>query len=262
MRRSSILKFSLVVALGLAFAPLARPQKQLAGEWVGTLNTPNGVSHVAWHVTAAQDGTVISSFDNQDEGISGIKVKTLELKDSAINATVDDVVQANGSPITIRGTLSGTLSKDGNTVTGTWTQTEPEQGPIDLVLKREGTSGTPVSSSPAGAGATAAPAGTSVSSSPGQSQLTGDWTGVLAGQLHLVLHIAGKDGALTATLDSVDQGANGIPINSVTLKDGKLSLTIDALHGSYEGTVNKDATQIDGTWSQGQSTGLMFKRSK
>ena len=90
-----------------------------------------------------------------------------------------------------------------------------------------------------------------------QPQVAGDWLGTLntgGPQLHLVLHIAAaKDGSLTATLDSVDQGANGIPVSAVSLKDSKLSLTVDAVHGTYEGTVNKEATEIAGTWSQGQS---------
>jgi hypothetical protein len=98
-----------------------------------------------------------------------------------------------------------------------------------------------------------------------QSQIAGDWQGTLnAGgvQLRLALHVAAaKDGSLTATLDSIDQGANGIPVTSVTLKDSKLSLTVDAVHGTYEGTVNKDATEIDGTWSQGQPLELNFKRA-
>lgn len=97
-----------------------------------------------------------------------------------------------------------------------------------------------------------------------QSQIAGDWHGTLSAggsELRLVLHItAAKDGGLTATLDSVDQGANGIPVTSVALKDSKLSLVVDAVHGTYDGTVNKDASAIDGTWSQGQPMELNFKR--
>jgi CubicO group peptidase (beta-lactamase class C family) len=98
-----------------------------------------------------------------------------------------------------------------------------------------------------------------------QSQIVGDWQGTLVTpgpQLHLILHItAAKDGSLSATLDSVDQGANGIPVTTTTFKDSKLSLTVDAVHGTYEGTVNKDATEIEGTWSQGQPLALNFKRT-
>ena len=97
-----------------------------------------------------------------------------------------------------------------------------------------------------------------------QSQVAGDWQGTLSAggaELHLVLHItAAKDGNLTAMLDSIDQGANGIPANSVTFKDSKLRLTIDTINGSYEGVVNHDATKIAGTWSQGQPLKLDFER--
>jgi CubicO group peptidase (beta-lactamase class C family) len=98
-----------------------------------------------------------------------------------------------------------------------------------------------------------------------QSQVAGDWLGTLnAGgtQLHLVLHIAtAKDGGLTATLDSVDQGANDIPVSTISLKDSKLSLTVNDIHGTYEGNVNKEATEITGTWLQGQPLELNFKRA-
>jgi hypothetical protein len=94
--------------------------------------------------------------------------------------------------------------------------------------------------------------------------IAGDWHGTLdtgQGTLRLVLHITkGDGGAYKATLDSVDQGANGIPVSSVTLKGSKLSLTVDAVSGTYEGDVNADATTINGTWSQGQSLPLNFTR--
>ncbi len=98
-----------------------------------------------------------------------------------------------------------------------------------------------------------------------QAQIAGDWQGTLitpGPQLHLILHIvAANGGSLTATLDSVDQGANGIPVSAITLKDSKLAFTVDAAHIAYEGTVNKDATEIDGTFTQSQPLKLDFKRA-
>ncbi len=95
--------------------------------------------------------------------------------------------------------------------------------------------------------------------------IAGDWQGTLSvgpAELHLVLHITkGPDGALKATLDSVDQGANGILVSSITLKDSKLNLGIDAVHGTYEGTVSPDAKTISGTWTQAQGLPLEFKRA-
>ncbi len=95
--------------------------------------------------------------------------------------------------------------------------------------------------------------------------ISGDWQGTLdtgGGQLRLVLHITkAPDGALKATLDSVDQGANGIPVSSITLKDSKLNLDVAAVHGTYDGQVQPDGKTIKGTWSQSQSLPLDFTRA-
>jgi len=95
--------------------------------------------------------------------------------------------------------------------------------------------------------------------------IAGDWQGTLSAngaELRLVLHIAkNADGTLKATLDSVDQGANGIPVSSISLKDSKLSLGVDAVHGTYDGRVATDGKTITGTWSQGQALPLDFKRA-
>ena len=97
-----------------------------------------------------------------------------------------------------------------------------------------------------------------------QTSIAGDWQGTLVTpgpQLHLLLHItAAKDGSLSATLDSVDQGAS-FPLTTISLKNSKLDFTFDPAHISYEGTVNKDATEIDGTFTQGQPLELNFKRA-
>ena len=94
--------------------------------------------------------------------------------------------------------------------------------------------------------------------------VVGDWQGTLkagAAELRLVVHITkSDDGSLKATMDSIDQAANGIPISSISLKDSKLSFTSAAIHGSYEGTVNKDATEIAGTFTQGTPLPLDFTR--
>jgi len=96
--------------------------------------------------------------------------------------------------------------------------------------------------------------------------IAGDWQGTLSvsgAELRLVLHVTKfADSSLKATLDSIDQpGANGIPVSSITLKDSKLSLGIDAVHGTYEGKVAADGKTISGTWTQNQPLPLEFKRA-
>jgi uncharacterized protein len=96
--------------------------------------------------------------------------------------------------------------------------------------------------------------------------IAGDWQGTLhagAAELRLVLHITkSPDNSLKATLDSIDQpGANGIPVSSISLKDSKLNLGIDAVHGTYEGKVAGDAQTITGIWTQSAPLPLEFKRA-
>jgi hypothetical protein len=238
---------SLAAISAFALTPSASAQARLAGDWQGTLDANGTTFHLVWHVTAAADGTVTSTFDNLDEGIYGIKAKTTTVKGSDVAAEVDDTVQANGQDMKVSGSLVGKLNSDGTEMAGTFTQIEPQaQPPANVLFKHSAVQ--------------AAPAGT-------QPAVAGDWAGTLtagSAQLRLVLHItAAKDGSLTATLDSVDQGTNGIPVTSATLTGSKLSLSVPAVPGggAYEGTVNKDASEIDGTWSQGpQSMALNFKR--
>jgi uncharacterized protein len=49
-------------------------------------------------------------------------------------------------------------------------------------------------------------------------------------------------------------------VSSITLKDSKLDLGVEMVHGSYEGKVSPDAKTITGTWSQGAALPLEFKR--
>jgi pimeloyl-ACP methyl ester carboxylesterase len=96
--------------------------------------------------------------------------------------------------------------------------------------------------------------------------IAGDWQGTISagGQdLRLVLHITkAPDNSLKATLDSLDQpGGNGIPVSSISLKDSKLNLGVEMVHGTYEGKIAPDGSTISGTWTQGVALPLEFKRA-
>ncbi len=242
---------SLATISAFALTPSAFAQARLAGDWQGTLDANGTTFHLVWHLTGAADGTFTSTFDNLDEGVYGIKAKTTTIKGSDVTAEVDDTVQANGQDMKVSGSLVGKFNADGTEMAGTFTQVEPQAQPTANVQFKHSTA--------QAAAQAAAPAAA-------QATIAGDWAGTLkAGpaELRLVLHIsAAKDGSLTATFDSVDQGAFGTPVDTITLKESKLNFAINVAHGTYEGTVNKDASEIAGTWSQGQPLELNFKRAQ
>lgn len=102
-----------------------------------------------------------------------------------------------------------------------------------------------------------------------QAQLAGDWQGTLrvntAGvEWRLALQLsADKAGALTGTLRIIDSdGAPATPVTGISLKGSTFRIAVDAMHASYESTVNKAGSEIDGTWSWlGQSQPLNFRRA-
>lgn len=95
--------------------------------------------------------------------------------------------------------------------------------------------------------------------------LVGDWQGTLkvgSAELRLVLHIAkNAAGSLQGTMDSIDQASYGLPLSTISLKEGKLNFAVGVVHGTYDGKVNAEGTQISGTWSQGQPLPLDFKKA-
>lgn len=92
----------------------------------------------------------------------------------------------------------------------------------------------------------------------------GDWRGTLdagAAKLNLILHVVRKDGTLTATLDSPDQGATGLAVESITVSGKSLRFEMKSLGADYEGVFSTDGTQIEGEFrQQGQRLLLTFKR--
>jgi uncharacterized protein len=80
--------------------------------------------------------------------------------------------------------------------------------------------------------------------------------------LRVVAHIApAADGKLAGSLDSPDQGASDIAIDSLTYKEAHLHFAIASLGSSYEGTMSCDSAKITGEWKQsGLSLPLVFNR--
>jgi hypothetical protein len=82
-------------------------------------------------------------------------------------------------------------------------------------------------------------------------------------KLRLVFHITNTEDGLTATMDSPDQNANGLPVTSVTRDGASLKMELKQIAGGFEGKIAQDLTTIEGTWTQrGSPLPLVLKRVK
>jgi hypothetical protein len=90
---------------------------------------------------------------------------------------------------------------------------------------------------------------------PAEQELLGDWQGSIdtgSGSLRVVFHLErDKEGNLTGTMDSPDQGATGIVIGSVSYTQPDVRFTIERIGSVYEGKLDNDKPRIVGVWKQG-----------
>jgi hypothetical protein len=221
------MKRILILALMLTAAGWAHAQ-DIAGDWKGVLNAGGSELHLALHITKAADGTLKATLDSVDQGANGIPVSSISLKDSNLSLGVEAV----------HGTYEGKVTEDGKTISGTWSQGTP----LPLNFKRM-----------------VAPI---TDAKP--SDIDGAWMGTLdagVAKLRVLFHIVNTNDGLVATLDSPDQGVNGMPTTSVTRDGASLKIEAKKIGGVFDGTIAADLSSIGGKWSQGGSSlPLLLKR--
>ncbi len=98
-----------------------------------------------------------------------------------------------------------------------------------------------------------------------RNPVVGNWLGVLevsGFKLRMALKVTlDSEGMLSAKLDSLDQGANDLPIQTISSESGMVRFNAPNLGLSYEGKLSADGTEIAGQLKQGPATyPLTFKR--
>jgi uncharacterized protein len=141
--------------------------------------------------------------------------------------------------------FQGKIQPDRRSIRGLW-----EQGGTGLPLKFEKRA----------AGAAAHAAANAV------SKAEGTWQGAIEVanmRMRIEMHVSHDDkGRLLASLDSLDQGIQGIPASKVTEKEGELGFEIPAFAAEYRGTLSASKNELAGTWTQNDSVSkLDFHRS-
>lgn len=83
--------------------------------------------------------------------------------------------------------------------------------------------------------------------------ITGQWNGLLdvrGTKLRLIINISKTTDGFTSTLDSPDQGAKDIPVNTTTFKNNTLKFSVDNLKLEYTGTLDAEGRNFIGTLTQ------------
>jgi pimeloyl-ACP methyl ester carboxylesterase len=219
-------------AASAAQAHAAPAAAALTGDWAGSLEANGSSLRLVLHVK--RDGAGLSAtLDSPQQGAYGMEVSAISFENRTFNLQLSSV----GAK------YEGTLSADGGAISGTWSQGGTH---LPLVLKRV-------------AAAPAKPANAIASSE-------GTWQGSLVAsgmELRLQLHVTHDEkSALTAALDSIDQGTHGLAASNVSQQGTALHFEVPAAKGSYDGTIDAAHNAITGTWTQyGVPQKLNFRRS-
>jgi hypothetical protein len=203
----------------------------LVGEWHGTLTAGPAKLRLALHFFKGSGTAYTGSMDSLDQGARGIPLSSIKMDGNKLSFEVES----------IRGTYDGVLK--GDMIAGTWRQ--GDQG-FPLEFQRG--------------------AFPKVERKPGKpSDIDGAWSGALDSSfkgLRVVLNIANMEDGLSATLDSPDQDAKGIPA-TITRNGDIIKFEAPAVGGSFEGKLDAKKETIDGTFSQfGKSSPLKLLRGK
>ena len=212
----SLAALALCFASALAAPADAADPPRFDGDWEGPLKINDALTlKVVFHVTKGDDGKLSATMDSPDQGALGIKADQVALDKLSASLTVPS----------LQGKYKGTLSADSSTIDGTWTQVGRDL-PLKLARFKPGAAAKP-------------------------DQM---WAGKLkiggVIELRLVLNLFAKPGGgFTATLDSPDQGANGLKVDEVALGKDKLTFSVKLISGEFTGAIKPGGTRPRGSGS-------------
>ena len=212
-----------LLVLACVGAALAQTPK-IGGDYSGMLST----LHLKLHLKTGTGGALEGTLDSTDQGAMGLPCTKFHLAEAALSFEVPSV----------GGTWHGTVSGEGATLSGSWSQGEE----MPLVFRRD----------------------EPFTTADKPSRVDGIWLGTLeAGGTELRIQVQVKSdraGKEYCSLDSLDQGAMGLPCDKAQLDRDHFSFEVPVVKGRWSGTLAASGNELDGTWSQGQDLPLRMTR--
>jgi hypothetical protein len=209
-------------------------QDGLRGHWSGSVEIPDHPLAMEVDLDKGANGW-IGSISIPAQNASGIPLDAITFTNGKCSFHLKG---APGDP-----TFTGTLSADGKTMAGDFTQ---GPGTIPFKFSRTGD-----------------PKVEEAKSSPAVSKdFLGTWEGKLDEPgLRLVLKMSNDASGAKAVLITVDQGGAEIPVSAIKQQGSKLTLLVKMVGGQYEAEIDKEGSELNGTWTQG-GNGLPLKLKK
>ena len=191
------------------------------GHWEGTLKADNREVGLSLDLAKNEKAEWIASMGAPSENATGLVVKDLAVSGKSVKfMAVELMMSICDLTLTADGKLAGTI-------------TNPRSGPMPIEFKRTGEAKVVLPNT-----------------SPAVSkELEGDWEGSLQGPdgaLHpLVFHFKNlPDKTVAATMDSPDRNAVAMPLNDVKQTGQKVEIGLKIAQSSFQGSLNKEGTEL------------------
>jgi hypothetical protein len=214
-----LLSFAILAAIAVA-------QTDFSGHWEGAVDAPSGPTRLALDLAKNAKGAWVASLGVPEQKMTGLRVTDISVAGSEVRFAAPDLPGSPTFELTLTdGKLKGALLVQA----------------LSLVLEMQRTGDAKVDIAPP---------------SPAVSkELEGDWEGAISlpnGQsIPLAFHFKNQpDQTVEATIDRPSQGVQGFPLKDVAQKGAVVEFAVQAVGGSYKGTLNKEGTQIAGEWTQ------------
>ncbi len=226
----SIVLLLLVASSASAAAP------DFTGSWQGALEVGAASLRLRFDVRQDDAGGLTGDMYSLDQGSQALPCGV-----TASGDTLRVEVAA------IRGGFTGVRAADGESIEGVWSQ-GGRKLPL-TVRRRDGA---------------ADAEGTRVDDQPHGGLMPGAWVGALqvgAIRLRLQMNVSESDGLLDVTMDSLDQGANGIPALIELDPERAVTFLVNSVGGRYAAVLDATGDTLTGKWTQGpQSLDLVMAR--
>lgn len=189
-----------------------------------------GPLHLKLHLKTSPNGAIEGTLDSIDQKTVGLACTNVQQKAKELSFDVPSV----------GGKWRGTVSDDGSTLSGKWSQGQD----IPLVFRYD----------------------EPFVGAERPSRIDGIWLGLLkVPGAHLRLQVrvrSDRSGKEYCLLDSLDQSAMGLPCDNVQFSGDHFVFEVPTVNGHWVGTLEASGKRLNGTWSQGEDLTLDFIRKE